>query len=82
MSFGLHLLVKPHWSIKFEDNNSNQIFPVYCKFQVVEGSAGVAVAAYMKNQNQFTGQSVVLVSCGSNISTATLKKILNTYEKD
>ena len=54
---------------------------IHIYLQVVEGSAGVAVAAYRKNQDKFKGKTVVLVACGSNISTGTLKQILDTYEK-
>jgi threonine dehydratase len=35
---------------------------------IVEGSAGVAVAAFLKECGRFIGQDVVIVLCGRNIS--------------
>jgi len=43
---------------------------------VIEGSAGVAVAAYLKERERFTGQNVVIVLCGRNIASEKLKGIL------
>ena len=44
--------------------------------QLIEGSAGVAIAGFQKLHPQFKGQNVVIVLCGANISLATLKQIL------
>lgn len=71
------------WILVTEEEIAQAIHLVLSKHhKLVEGSAGVAVASYLKHQDQFNGKKVVLVACGSNISTATLKHILNTYEKD
>lgn len=43
---------------------------------LVEGAAGVAVAAYLKTAGSFRAQNVVIVICGANISLETLKSIL------
>lgn len=43
---------------------------------LIEGAAGVAVAAYLKTAEQFPAQNVVIVICGANISLETLKSIL------
>jgi threonine dehydratase len=43
---------------------------------LIEGAAGVAVAAYLKTAERFRAQNVVIVICGSNISLETLKSIL------
>jgi threonine dehydratase len=43
---------------------------------VIEGSAGVAVAAYLKEKEKYAGQNVVIVLCGRNISSEKLKAIL------
>ena len=43
---------------------------------LIEGSAAVAVAACKKEAGRFPGQNVVVVICGGNISTETLKEIL------
>jgi len=35
---------------------------------LVEGSAGVAIAAFLKTKEKYEGKSVVMVCCGGNIS--------------
>ena len=44
--------------------------------QLIEGAAGVALAAFLKTHAQFHNQNVVVVLCGANISLETLKTIL------
>jgi threonine dehydratase len=43
---------------------------------VIEGSAGVAVAAYLKEKEKFTGQNIAILLCGRNIASEKLKTIL------
>lgn len=43
---------------------------------LIEGAAGVAVAAFLKQKERFCGKTVVIVICGANISLETLKQIL------
>ncbi|GIK41234.1 MAG: serine/threonine dehydratase [Chloroflexota bacterium] len=43
---------------------------------LIEGAAGVAVAAYLKTAERFRVQNVIIVICGANISLETLKSIL------
>lgn len=43
---------------------------------LVEGSAAVAIAAFVKEANRFKDKNVVVVLCGANISIETLKTIL------
>lgn len=43
---------------------------------LIEGAAGVALAAFLQQREQLQGQNVVIVICGANISLATLKTIL------
>ncbi len=43
---------------------------------IIEGSAGVAVAAYLKERERFAGQNVAIVLCGRNIAPGRLKEIL------
>ncbi|MFX1252523.1 MAG: threonine/serine dehydratase [Promethearchaeota archaeon] len=43
---------------------------------VIEGAAGVAVAAYLKKKEQFEDKNIVLIICGANISVDTIKEIL------
>jgi threonine dehydratase len=44
--------------------------------KIIEGAAGVALAAFMKNTARFRGRTVAIVICGANIATATLKRLL------
>lgn len=44
--------------------------------QLVEGAAGVALAAYLKTQAGFAGRTVGIVLCGANISLDALKQVL------
>lgn len=44
---------------------------------VIEGSAGVAVAAYRKAAARYAGQSVAVVLCGGNISPTRLRALLD-----
>lgn len=46
---------------------------------IIEGSAGVAVAAYLKERERFAGQNVALILCGRNISSKKLRGILQAY---
>ncbi len=43
---------------------------------LIEGAAGVAIAAYLKQQQAFRGQRVAIIVCGANISIDTLKTVL------
>ena len=43
---------------------------------LVEGAAGVAVAALRKTQERWQGKQVAVVLCGGNISLATLRSVL------
>jgi threonine dehydratase len=43
---------------------------------LIEGSAAVAIAAFMKSAGAYKGQRVAIVLCGANISLETLKEIL------
>lgn len=43
---------------------------------LIEGSAAVAIASYLKTYRRFTDKTVVIVICGANISLKTLKAIL------
>jgi threonine dehydratase len=43
---------------------------------IIEGSAGVAVAAYLKERESYAGQNVAIILCGRNISSKKLMGIL------
>lgn len=44
--------------------------------QLLEGAAGVAIAAWLKTQTKYCSQNIVIIICGANISLETLKMIL------
>jgi len=44
---------------------------------VIEGSAGVAVAAWRKTAERYAGQNVAIILCGGNIATAKLRTVLD-----
>jgi threonine dehydratase len=44
--------------------------------QLIEGSAGAAIAALMKRKTELNGKTVVIVICGGNISSNTLREVL------
>jgi threonine dehydratase len=43
---------------------------------IIEGSAGVAVAGYLKEREKYAGQTVAIIICGRNISTSKLTWVL------
>ena len=43
---------------------------------LIEGSAAVAVASYLKMREHFAGKTIVIIICGANISLEMLKSIL------
>jgi threonine dehydratase len=49
---------------------------IQTQHMLIEGSAAVAVAAFKKQADRFSGLNVVVVICGGNISLETLKTII------
>lgn len=45
--------------------------------KIVEGAAGVALAAFQKTSSKYTDQKVAIVICGSNIGTQKLQEVLS-----
>lgn len=45
---------------------------------IIEGSAGVAVAALIKEKDRFMGKKVAIIICGGNVSEAVLKSLICT----
>lgn len=43
---------------------------------IIEGSAGVAVAALIKEKGRFKGKKVAIIICGGNVSEAVLKSLI------
>jgi threonine dehydratase len=46
--------------------------------QLIEGAAGVALAAMMKQRDSLAGRHIVVIVCGGNVSRDTLKRILRS----
>jgi threonine dehydratase len=46
---------------------------------VIEGSAGVAVAAYLKERKRFAGQNVAIILCGRNFSNKTFLDFITPH---
>ncbi|XP_052211938.1 L-threonine dehydratase catabolic TdcB-like [Dreissena polymorpha] len=68
------------WILVDEHQIADAIFLVLDKHhKVVEGSAAVAVAAFLSDKQRFRGSKVVLVMCGGNIATDTIREILKTH---
>jgi threonine dehydratase len=44
--------------------------------QIIEGSAGVTVAAFLKEKERFANQNIALIMCGGNISFDKLKRVI------
>ncbi len=45
--------------------------------QLAEGAAGVALAAFLANAAEFSDRNVVILICGGNVSSETLRQILS-----
>jgi threonine dehydratase len=43
---------------------------------MIEGAAGVSIAAFLKRRDELRGANVAVVVCGANIALGTLKDIL------
>jgi threonine dehydratase len=51
-------------------------FMVETHHKIVEGAAGVSVAALLKRKDAFRGRTVAIVICGANIAASTLAGVL------
>ncbi|XP_045176095.2 L-threonine ammonia-lyase-like isoform X2 [Mercenaria mercenaria] len=70
------------WILVDEQQISDAVFFMLDKHhKMIEGSAGVVVAAFLDKKERFKGKNVALVICGGNISSVTLQSILNSHIK-
>ncbi len=51
-------------------------FVAHTHHRIIEGAAGVSVAAVMKNKDRFVGNTTVVIICGGNIDIEVFKGIL------
>lgn len=65
------------WSLVTEEEIANAMKSAMQNDHVlVEGAAGVSLAAFEQSKERFREQQVVIVVCGANIDLSTLKRIL------
>ncbi|KAL4218043.1 hypothetical protein ACF0H5_022781 [Mactra antiquata] len=68
------------WSLVDEDEISDAVFFMLDKHhKLVEGAAGVAVASFLQQRKKYQGKKVVILICGGNISSVTLKTIIDSH---
>ncbi|KXJ08609.1 uncharacterized protein LOC110248550 [Exaiptasia diaphana] len=80
ITFDICKEVVDDWVIVTEEEIAKAIYNVMeHHHKIVEGSAGLAIAAYIKTMSKYKGKNVVVLSCGSNISVNRIKDIINTY---
>ncbi len=49
--------------------------------KLIEGAAGCAIAALLKSPHLVRGKSAVVVCCGGNVATATLRDVLEKHRQ-
>jgi len=65
------------WVTVTEDEiKANLVEFIDTHHMLIEGAAAVAIAAFLKTKEKYTGKNVVLILCGANIGVETLKEIL------
>jgi threonine dehydratase len=69
-------LIDEHVLVSETEIASAMIEFMETQHMLIEGSAGVALAAFLKTQHLYQDQHVVIVMCGANISLQTLAKVL------
>ncbi|XP_031559700.1 uncharacterized protein LOC116295881 isoform X2 [Actinia tenebrosa] len=80
VTFNLCKRVVDQWVVVTEEDMSRAIYNVLeHHHKIIEGSAGLAVAGYVKTKEQHVGKTVAILSCGSNISIEKIKAIIKTH---
>ena len=69
-------LVDDYETISEEEIAENIVWMMNKHHKIIEGAAAVAVASFKKRAASLTGNKVVIVICGANISNDTLKTLL------
>jgi threonine dehydratase len=70
-------LIDTHILVSEEEIRRAMLLIMQLHHQLIEGAAGVPVAALFQQQERFRGQHVVLVLCGANVSLEVLKRVLD-----
>ena len=69
-------LVDDYVLVSEEEIKAAMRLVIETQHMLIEGAAGVAVAAYLKTAKRYRAQNVVIIICGANISLETLKSVL------
>ncbi|KAL9987298.1 hypothetical protein ACROYT_G001581 [Oculina patagonica] len=81
VTFDLCKSLVDEWIVVSEEEISKAVYQfMENHHKIVEGAAGVAIAAYVKEQKNFQGQNVVIISCGANIAMKKLKEIVLQWD--
>lgn len=77
VTFDLCKSLVDEWILVTEEEISKAVYLfMENHHKIVEGAAGVALAAFLKEHEKFRGQNVVIISCGANISMDKLKDVI------
>lgn len=70
------------WVLVEEEDIQRAVFDMMDKQKkIIEGAAGLAVAAARKNQADFKNKNVAVIMCGANIGIESIKYLVNKYSK-
>ncbi|RMX47406.1 hypothetical protein pdam_00019333 [Pocillopora damicornis] len=82
VTFDLCKYLVDEWILVSEEEISRAVYQfMENHHKIVEGAAGVAIAAYLKDHNRFQGQNVVIISCGANITMKKLKEVILQWDQ-
>jgi threonine dehydratase len=69
-------LIDTHILVSEEEIRRAMLLIMQVHHQLIEGAAGIPVAALSQQQKRFQGQHVVLILCGANVSLQVLQLVL------
>jgi threonine dehydratase len=72
-------LIDTHILVSEEEIRRAMLLLIQFHHQLIEGAAGVPVAALCQQQERFRGQCVVLVLCGANVGLEVLRLVLGQH---
>lgn len=82
VTFDLCKYLVDEWILVSEEEISRAVYQfMENHHKIVEGAAGVAIAAYLKDHNRFQGRNVVIISCGANITMKKLKEVILQWDQ-
>ncbi|MFC2118170.1 threonine/serine dehydratase [Bacteroidota bacterium] len=70
-------LVDQYIVVSEEDIKKYLFMFIQIHHMLIEGSAAVAIASFIREKKKYSGKNVVILLCGANIGMDTLKKVLN-----